>query len=170
MLTPALIAELQDCFNGRARLQEAAMAIKIYTKDASLFYSCVDGWGKKKYINIPIEPSDLLPLLNKYIGRIDKEIMRISGKVEVIIQNFADLKPCIDDYKSRYPSTYTSEDKIYQTLENAVVRRRQDNPHMVCEDYHIEVCSDWEDKVYVFSVINETMNQVTFSFNEICKV
>ena len=146
------------------------MAIKIYTKDASLFYSCVDGWGKKKYINIPIDPNDLLPLLDKYIGRIDKEIIRISGRVEVIIQNFADVKPYIDDYMRRYPSTYISEDKIYKTLEDAVIGRRQEHPHMVCEDYHIEVCSDWEDKVYVFSVISETLNQVVFQFKEICKV
>lgn len=170
MLTPALITELQDCFNGRARLQEAAMAIKIYTKDASLFYSCVDGWGKKKYINIPIDPTDLLPLLNKYIGRIDKEIMKISGRVEVIIQNFADVKPFIEDYKIRYPSTFTSEEKIYQTLEEAVIERRKGNPHLVSEDYHIEVCSDWDNKIYVFSVISETFNQVTFQFKEICKV
>lgn len=66
----ALIAELQDHFDGRGKLKKVANAIKCYTKDTSIFFSYVDGWGKKQYINIPIEPSEILPILEKYINCI----------------------------------------------------------------------------------------------------
>ena len=96
--------------------------------------------------------------------------MKISGRVEVVIQKLCRCETLIEDYKIRYPSTFTSEEKIYQILEEAVIERRKENPHLVSEDYHIEVCSDWDNKIYVFSVISETFNQVTFQFKEICKV
>lgn len=75
----ALIAELQDHFDGRGKLKKVANAIRCYTKDASIFFSYVDGWGKKQYINIPIEPSEILPILEKYINNIDADIVRISS-------------------------------------------------------------------------------------------
>ncbi len=176
MMTTALITELQDCFTERAKLQNAAMSIQSFANDASIFYSYTDGWGKKKYINIPIEPTSILPILGKYIKNINKEIIRISNHVEVIIQNIAELSHYIEDYKKRYPETYTSEQEIYTQLENSVKSRlfakEPGNCPDVCTDYHISVCSDWEDKVYVFSVIGNNLkhNEITFIFKEIFKL
>ncbi|MCM1075982.1 MAG: hypothetical protein NC411_01315 [Bacteroides sp.] len=77
-MNKAQIAELQDHFDGRARLKKAANALKSYTKEASIFFSYIDGWGKKQYINIPIEPTDVLPILEKYIENIENEIINIT--------------------------------------------------------------------------------------------
>lgn len=174
MMDLAKINELQDHFDGRGRLKQVANAIKCYTKDASFFFSYTDGWGKKKYLNIPIEPSDVLPILEKYITNIDKDILRLTSMpIRVIIDNSAVLDPYVEDYKSRYPSTYVSFDEIVTRLAKIYASRMADNGNGVSnpQSYHIEVCSDWEDKIYVFSFLGiDKAGTAKFTFNGISKL
>lgn len=74
------IVELQSYFDGRSRLSNAIQKIKLYSnsKDASIFFGYVDGFKNKRTINIPIEPDDLLPILEKYVRNIESEIMGIA--------------------------------------------------------------------------------------------
>ncbi len=128
MMDVAKINELQDHFNGRGRLMQVVYAIKCYSKDSSIFFSCIDGWGKKKYINIPIEPSDLLPILQKYIDSIDKDIIAMTAMpVRVLIDNSAELDKYVKDYERRYPSTFTSWNKIENCLAETYAARIADH-------------------------------------------
>lgn len=174
MMSPALINELQDCFDCRGRLRKVAYAIKCYTKNSSIFYSYTDGFGNKKCVNIPIEPQDLLPLLEKQVENIDKEIQRISCESEyqefsVIIRNSTELKKHISDYQARYPLTATDMQTIRTQLAQSVKWRVGNNQNST-DDYHIPVCSDWQNKVYVFSIEAQEENVLFFNFKEIYKL
>lgn len=168
-----LIDELQDHFDARGKLRNAVVAIKSYTKDTSVFFSYKDGWNNKKYINLQIDPEDILPILERYIDNIDKDIERISTpKAVVTIDNFPELDKYLYDYKSRFPQTFTSLEKITETLRDSYNRRKNDNerPGSEEEEYHIPVCSDWEDKLYVFSLLGECNGSIFFQFEEIVKL
>lgn len=167
----ALINELQTCFDGRGRLKAASVAIQSYTNNTSVFFSYIDGWNNKKSINIPIDPEDLLPILDRYMDNIDKEIQRIATpEVFVSIDNFSELEKYVKDYKSRFPETYTSLDEIHKTLKESYVGRKNEHPGLEKEDYHIEVCFDWKDKIYIFSYLGVVDNSIMFHFNEIMKL
>lgn len=165
----ALIIELQDHFDGRGKLKKVADAIKCYPKDASVFYSYVDGWGKKQYLNVPIEPSEILPILEKYIDNIDADIVRIaSPSLKAVIENSNEIERYVSDYKQRFPETYTCLDSILSTLVKAYQERRQNGDGEY--DYHIPVCSDWQDKIYSFSLSGECDETVYFRYDGIYKL
>lgn len=168
------INELQDHFEGRGRLKQVVNAIKCYTKNASIFYSYTDGWGNKKYLNVPIEPTDLIPILQKYIDSIDKDIIAsTSAPDRVLVDNSSDLDQCIKDYQSRYPSTFTSYDTIASRLAETFASRMADHGNGVSDpqSYHVEVCSDWQDKIYVFSFLGIDKRGVAkFHFDDIFKL
>lgn len=165
----ALITELQDHFDGRGRLKKVANAIRCYPKDSSIFFSYVDGWGKKQYVNIPVEPSEILPILEKYIDNIDADIMRIaSPALQVVIDDLEELERYVLDYKKRYPETYTSLEAITSTLAQAYQERNGDGNNEN-DGYHIPVCSDWQDKVFAFSPIGECNDMVYFKYEGIYK-
>ncbi len=165
----ALIAELQDHFDGRGKLKKVANVIKCYSKDASIFFSYVDGWGKKQYVNIPIEPSEILPILEKYISNIEADIVRIASPAkQAAIDNPADIESFISDYKDRYPETYTSLETITTTLTQTYQERKRDGNED--DGYHIPVCSDWQDKLFTFSFIGECGDMVYFQFKGIYKL
>ncbi|MDE7159977.1 MAG: hypothetical protein K2O24_03940 [Muribaculaceae bacterium] len=170
----AKINELQDHFDGRGRLKQVVDAIKCYTNTSSIFLSYTDGWGKKKYLNIPIEPFDLLPILQKYIDNIDKDIVKLtSAPVRVLIVNSAVLDPLIKDYQSRCPSTFTSYDTIVYRLASIYAARVADKGNGVSDpmSYHIEVCSDWQDKIYMFSFLGmDKTGTAKFQFDDIYKL
>lgn len=190
-MNKALISDLQSYFDGRARLNNAALAIKCYTKNPSLFYGYVDGWNNKKTVNIPIEPTDLLPILERYIENIDKEIINVSQEAEettkaivttpnevmpptqyhVNIENCEYLIDYINGYANTHPNTYNSFGEIVRQLSVAYHSRLTDteNPGYENDDYHIQVCSDWENKIYVFSFIKVVGSILCLSFDEITK-
>ncbi|MCM1318777.1 MAG: hypothetical protein NC217_00110 [Muribaculaceae bacterium] len=167
------IQELQDYFDGRGRLNKVKLAMKCYTKDASIFYAYVDGWGKKQYLNIPIEVDDILPIIDKYIGNIDIQIGEVIGgpsePVKVEIDNLDDLLYKIDGYRESYPTTYTSLSDILTMLADSVRYRLPDGLDAL-SDYHIPVCSDWEDKLYIFIVRKQERGVFTMHFSEITKI
>lgn len=170
----AKINELQGHFDGRGRLKQVVDVIKCYTNTSSIFFSYTDGWGKKKYLNIPIEPFDLLPILQKYIDNIDKDIVKLTSMpVRVLIVNFAVLDPLIKDYQNRYPYTFTSYDAIVSRLAEIYAARMADNGNDVSNpmSYHIEVCSDWQDKIYMFSFLGmDKTGTAKFQFDDIYKL
>lgn len=172
-LTKAQISELQGHFDGRSKLQSLVTAMKCYTKDASFFFAYKDGWGNKKYINIPIEPEDIMPIIEKQIESIDNDIIELTTSpedIEVIIMNGEQLESSIADYKSRYPDTYTSLAKIRETLRQSFMCRLEDGQVNEASDYHIEVCSDWQDKIYVIEFLNQTDEYLQFEFKGIFKL
>ncbi len=170
----AKINELQDHFDGRGRLKQVANAIKCFTKNASVFYSYIDGWGNKKCINIPIEPSDLLPLLQRYIDGIDKDIIALTTPtIKVLVNNYADLEYSILDYQNRYPKTATSYETIASRLKEIYLARVEGSDQddlMRPQSYHIEVCSDWQDKIYMFSLVGVEGDTAVFRFDDIYKL
>lgn len=167
----AKINELQDHFDGRGRLKQVADAIKCFTKNASVFYSYIDGWGNKKYLNIPIEPSDLLPLIQKYIDSIDKDIIALTS-LRAAVFNYADLEYLVLDYKNRYPETATSYETIISRLTEAYKARLGNEEDLKRpQSYHVEVCSDWQDKIYMFTFREVDDNGVLiFTFDDIYKL
>lgn len=169
----ALITELQDHFDGRGKLKKVANAIKCYSKDASIFFSYVDGWGKKQYVNIPIEPSDIIPIIDKYVENIDADILRISQSKEsfqVEFVNLPELTKYVEDYQNRFPSTFTSIEQIKARLEQSY-KERLNNPQYDTKDaYHIDVCSDWKDKLYVFSLAGRNCDIIYFQLDDIYKL
>ena len=174
MMDVAKINELQDHFDGRGRLKQVIYALKCYTKDASIFFSYTDGWGKKKYLNIPIEPSDILPILEKYVDAIDNDIMALTAMpVRVLVVKSSVLDEYIEDYQKRYPSTFTSYDTIVSRLAQAYAERIADHGNDVSrpKGYHVEVCSDWQDKIYTFSFLGiDKTGTAKFQFEEIYKL
>ena len=168
------IDELQDHFDGRGRLMQVVNAISRYSNTASIFLSYTDGWQKKKYLNIPIELDELLPILLKHITNIDNDIIRLTSMpVRVLIVNSAALEPLIKDYQSRYPSTFTSYDTIVYRLAEIYATRMADNGNDVSNpmSYHIEVCSDWQDKIYMFSFLEmDKTGTAKFQFDDIYKL
>lgn len=172
-LTKEQIYELQGHFDGRSRLQKVANAIKHQTNNASIFYSYTDGWGKKQYVNIPIEPDEILPIIEKYIDNIEKDIIKITTPdIEVIIVNETQLINSVEDYKSRYPSTYTSLEKLKDRLKDTYLSRLEEVgcQFSIEDDYHIEVCSDWQDKIYVFELVSADNDCIQFEFKHIFKL
>lgn len=174
MMDLAKISELQDHFDGRGRLMQVVNALQCYNKDMSIFLSYTDGWGKKKYLNVPIEPSDLLPILKKYISAIDKDIMALTASpVRVLIENSKVLDSYIKDYQSRFPSTYTSYEIIVSRLAEMYASRMADHGNGVSTplSYHVEVCSDWQDKIYMFSFLGiDKMGTAKFQLDDIYKL
>lgn len=172
----ALITELQDHFDGRSRLNKVVDAIKIYTKDASIFYSYVDGWGKKHYLNIPIEPDEILPILETYIKNIDKDIIKIAAPPQlpsvnnaIIVDNAPVINSKVNEYKTSFPTTYTNCNKIRQIL-SETLQYRQSEGLDLSDSYQIPVCSDWEDKLYLFSFIGVEDGVAFFHFDDIVKI
>lgn len=174
------IVDLQSYFDGRSRLNKVITAIKLYSNDTnnpSLFYAYVDGFKNKRTVNVPIDPADLLPILEKYVRNIENEIMGIANKsseleedqneYEVIIENENDLANYITDYANRYPETYISLESIKKRLSKAFSERTDPD---IANDYHIEVCSDWQDKIYVFSFRLTVAYTIYFKFEEIYKL
>jgi len=168
-----LITELQDHFDGRGRLKKVVNAIKCYTKDASMFYSYVDGFGKKQYLNIPIEPDEILPILEKYIKNIDKDIIEIATSATsvnaIIIDNASDINSKVEWYRKSFPDTFTGYDDIRNILLETL-HYRQSNGDDLELSFQIPVCSDWEDKLYLFSFIGTKDCVAYFHFNDIVKV
>lgn len=178
-MTKAEINDLQSYFDGRRKLYNVLNAIKCYPKDSSFFFNYTDGFQNKRNINIPLEPEDIISILEKYIDNIDKQIMEISKPdleplpLTVFIDNHEELLKHIRDYESRYPDTYMSLDKIMKRLEEMYEDRKtsvDEIPISIEEDYHIEVCSDWQDKIYVFSLVEEGSVYTFFHFEEIYKL
>lgn len=168
-----VINDLQDHFDGRSKLKKAFMAINGYTKDASILFAYIDGWGKKQYINIPIEPSELLPIIDNYINRIDEDIIKQikeTAPLKVVIINLSELTSYIEGYQRDFPSTFTSLDDIISRLERSYRYRMDDDRYEGEEDYHIEVCSDWQDKIYVFSLNGRVDDVIYFQFKGIQKL
>lgn len=180
-MNKAEINDLQSYFDGRRKLYNALIALKSYQKDGSFFFNYTDGWQKNRNINLPIEPNDIIPILEKYIDNIDMQIMEISESnleptpLTVYIDNHEELLKHIRGYEGRYPETYMSLAKIIKLLEKMFTARKSiteddENQIDIQDDYHIEVCSDWQDKIYVFSFINEGNVYITFHFEEIHKL
>lgn len=179
-MTKAEINELQSYFDGRRKLYNALNAIKCYSKDSSsFFFNYTDGFQNKRNINIPLEADDIISVIEKYIDNIDKQIMEISKPeieplpLTVYIDNHEELLKHIRDYESRYPDTYMSLSQIMKRLEEMYEARKTSNdeiPISIAEDYHIEVCSDWQDKIYVFSFIEEGSVYISFHFETIYKL
>jgi len=166
-----LISELQDHFDCRGKLKKVAIALKCYSKEASLFFSYVDGFGKKQYINIPIEPTDILPILEKYIENIDKDILEIASiekTIKIDILGQTELCGYISDYRKLYPNTYTNLDVIKSVLLKGLQSRMKSGD--VSRDYSVKVCSDWDDKVYTFLLDGERNGITYFKFDGIFKL
>ena len=170
--TKNLIAELQDHFTERGRLTNAKMAIKCYTQDASFFFSYKDGWGNKKYINLPFTPEDVLPILQKYINNIEKDI--IYSSIEIEIDSEDELTQSIDEHKKSYPKTYTSLDSVKDNLKKIYAHRVIINEYKDDDEefsigskapYNIPVSSDSKDKCYQFWHIGRCKNTLLFGFN-----
>lgn len=70
----------------------------------------------------------------------------------------ADLKSDIIDYKDKYLSTYTSFGDIVRKIGDVFKIHYFDNG-FDCpqDDIHIPVCSDWQDKLYVFEPVSITL-------------
>lgn len=174
-LTKAQIYELQAHFDERSRWHDIAMTIKCNVKESSFFFAYKDNYGNKKYLNLPIEHEDILAIIKKRIDNKEKDIIELTTipeDIEVIIMNGEKLEASIADYKSRYPDTYTSLATIHKTLRKSFICRLEDRDGQVdtTDDYHIEVCSDWQDKIYVFEFLNETDEFLQFEFKEIFKL
>ena len=176
----ALITELQGHFDGRSRLNRVANAIKQYkdTKDASVFFSFVDGWGKKQYLNIHIEPEELLPMLENNIKNIDKNIIEIASPPPppipsvnnaFIIDNSTEINSKVVEYKASFPDTYTSCNEIRRILYETLEYRRNNNLDLD-DSFQIPVASDWEDKLYLFSFMGMENGIVFFHFDGITKI
>lgn len=143
------IVEIQGHFENRGKFNKAIDAIKCYTKGSSVFYSYVDGWGNKKTVNIPIEPTDLLPLLELYVEKIDNDIIGICNEkpVKVEIRNKEQLQKVINDLQHRYPNSYTTEQEVMQHILDAYYYFEQRGGTDI---YQVLLCRDWEDKAYEF--------------------
>lgn len=177
-LSKAQIHELQGIFDERSKLHNVAMTIKCNTKDSSFFFAYKDGNGNKKYLNLPIKPQDILTIIDKQIDNIEKDIIEkttMSEDIEIIIMNEAKLESSIADYKSRYPTTYTRLATIRERLKASFISRLEDKDEQngqmdITDDYHIEVCSDWQDKIYVFEFLNKTNEYIQFEYKHIYKL
>ena len=175
-LSKAQIHELQEHFNSRVLLLEVKLAMKCYPEKSSIFFSFTNGWGKKQYLNIPIKHEDIIPIINKYIGEIDSEIIRLTTEshpknLKIHIQYEDNLVSAINDYKSRYPETYTNYESIVKRLKESYLGRLSGkDTSEVSDDYHVEVCSDWQDKIYVFSFAGAVDDTIYFAFKEIYKL
>ncbi len=174
MPTKSLIYTLQDHFNARGRIANAMLAIKTYTKDSSYFYSCKDGWGNKKCINLPLEAEDILPILQKYIDNIDKDI--IYSSIEAEINSEEDLTKYVELYKQSNPKTYANIEILKHHLRKMYADRmiandnhddEEDDEVARKEPYRIQVCSDINDKFYEFWCIGRCKNTLLFGFNGI---
>lgn len=174
-LTKAQIYELQGRFDERSKLHNIKMTIKCNAKESSFFFAYKDNLGNKKYLNLPIEQEDILAIFQQRIDNIEKDIIDLTTTpedIEVIIMNVEKLDASIAGYKSRYPYTYTSLATIRETLRESF-RSRLENINGqadTTDDYHIEVCSDWEDRIYVFEFLNRTDEYLQFKFKEIFKL
>lgn len=177
----ALITELQGHFDGRSRLNRVVNAIKQYkdTKEASVFFSFVDGWGKKQYLNIPIEPEELLPMLENYIKNIDKDIIEIASPPPppipsvnnaLIVDNASEINSKVEGYKASFPETYTSCNEIRRILYESLEYRAINGLELDDYSFQIPVASDWEDKIYLFSFIGIEDGVVLFHFEGITKI
>lgn len=169
MPTKQLIYALQDHFTARARLVEAMTAIKCYTKGASYFYSCKDGWDNKKYVNLPIESEDILPILQKYIDNIDKDI--IYSSIEANIDSEEDLIQCakeckhdvadsgayIDSVKSQLKKAYAHRVIVEGTAEDNVGDNNYQDKH-----YCIQISNS---QFFEFWLIGRCKNTLMFGFN-----
>lgn len=178
-MTKADINDLQSFFDGRRKLYNALNAIKCYSKDSSFFFNYTDGFQNKRNINLPLESEDIIAVLEKYIDNIDMEIMKLSNQAKLepipptpFIDNQEGLLKYIEDYKRRYPNTYMSLDNIKKRLGEMYMARLadKDNPTLFGQDYHIEVCSDWKDKIYIFSFIGEGNVYTSFRFETVYKL
>lgn len=174
MPTKQLIAALQDHFTERGRLANAMTAIKCYTKEASFFYSYKDGWGNKRCINLPFMPEDVLPILQKYIDNIGKDIIYSSIGAE--IDSEEDLIKCIDEYKRNHPKTFTDIETVKQGLRRLYAERvfinenvEDENGDNIFRDkpYRIKVCEDLNGKFYEFWCVGRCKNTLLFGFNGI---
>ncbi len=175
----ALIIELQGHFDGRSRLKKVADAIKCYTKDASIYYSYVDGWGNKRNINIPIEPEEILPILENYIKNIEKDIIKIAAPPPppipsvnnaLIIDNASEINSKVEEYKISFPDTYTSCNEIRRILHESMEYRATNGLELTDSSFQIPVASDWEDKLYLFSFIGIDDGVALFHFDGIAKI
>lgn len=170
------INELQDHFDGRSRLKKAIYALKCYPKGASIYYSYVDGWNNKKNVNIPIEPSDLIPILEKYVEAIDNDIVKLTFEedlLKVCVQNGEEVEALVEGYKQQYPETFIYYQQVLELLKEAYVDRaygEDSQGDATAEDYHVQILSDWEDKVYVFKCLGEAGNTVYFWFKGVAKI
>ena len=171
-LTKAQIYELQGHFDERSKLHNIVMAIKCNAKESSFFFAYKDNFDNKKYLNIPIRPEYIIAIVEKQIDNIESEIIELTTTpedIEVVIMNGERLETSIADYKSRYPDTYTGLAKIRKTLRRSFMSRFIDGQD-TSADYHIEVCSDWQDKIYVFEFLNKTDEYLQFKYKEIFKL
>lgn len=174
-LTKAQIYEVQGLFDKRSKLRNVAMTIKCNAKDSSFFFAYKDNHEAKKYLNLPIGTEAILSIIYAQIDDIEKDIIKRTTTLEdfeIIIMNEAELESSIGDYKSRYPETYTSLSAIRKRLMESFLGRKEDRDKQVdiADDYHIEVCSDWQDKIYVFGFINSTNEHLQFEYKGIYKL
>lgn len=176
-LTKTQIFELQTHFDSRSKFKNIVNTIQCNRLDSSIFFSYKDRQGNKKYINLPIAPSEIIEMFKQRIDDTEKRIIELTQKeedIDVVIMNEAHLEKYVEDYRTRYPFTHTSLEDIRETLRNAFFRRREDKhsaEHIpTTDDYHVEVCTDWQDKLYVFQLLTQTDEYLQFEFKEIYKL
>ncbi len=176
MPTKNLISELQDHFTERGRLVNAKTAIKCYTQDASFFFSYKDGWGNKKYINLPFTPEDVMPILQKYIDGIEKDI--IYSSIEVEVDSEDDLAESVKECQYWNPKTFLNIESIKSELKKIYAHRMivenkaEDNigdDNYRQEPYHIPISSDSVNGFYEFWLVGRCKNTLMFGFNGIEK-
>lgn len=170
------IPELQKLFDQRRRIDDALMAMKCYPEKSSVFFSYTDGWKNKKYANLPIPLDELKSILGKQIDTLNKEIERVIAESQddtkfVVISNENELIAQVNDYRTRYPHTYTDLDTIRERIAEIFKKTdHEDSDHDgLGNNYQIEVCSDWQDKVFCFKDIDATDDVITVEFTGIVK-
>lgn len=171
MTTKQLISELQGHFTERGRLEDAKNAIKVYTKESSFYFSYKDGWGNKKYINLPFTPDDVLPILQKYIDNIERDIIYSSVQVEIDSED--NLMNCLIGNNECDPDRFVSVEFIKDELRKAYAHRTiidgstEDNvgdDNFRDKPYHIKRFIS--SKIfYEFWLIGRCKNTLMFGFN-----
>lgn len=171
MPTKTLISELQNHFTERGRLVDAKNAIKSYSNDSSFFFSYKDGWGNKKYINLPFTSDDVLPILQRYIDNIERDIIYSSVDVEIDSENH--LMNILCENNGNIPDRFVACDYIKSELKKAYAYRvivsgtAEDNlgdENYQDKPYHIKRF-DHSDNVYEFWLIGRYKNTLKFGFN-----
>ena len=106
----------------------------------------------------------------KRIALVDAETLETVRTIYedncVEIDNMADLTEYLNDYSIRYPGTYTTLTDIKRTLFKGYQSRKKEDLDL---DFHIAVCSDWENTVYLFTYHGASFGKIYFKFEEIVK-
>lgn len=106
----------------------------------------------------------------KRIALVDAETLETIRTIYedncVKIDNMEEFTEYLNDYSNRYPGTYTTLTDIKRALLKGYQSRKKEDSDL---DYHIAVCSNWENKVYVFTYHGSSYGKVYFKFEEVVK-